>query len=233
MIHRGAALLPEMNDTLGERTLDHMSKRGVEILLKTGVTGVDERGVIIDPETRVDGGTVICTIGTMANPLIENMSIPTDRGRILVEPDMSVKEHSNIWAIGDCALIPNALDGELSPPTAQFAIREGQQLANNIHRAICETPTQPFNYQSKGSMATIGHLNGVAEVFGKMNMSGFPGWLMWRAFYLSLMPTFAKKTRIFFEWTWSMLFSADIINLRFTTTEKADVSRRGGLPEEK
>ena len=232
MIHRGAALLPEMNATLGERTLKHMTQRGVEILLKTGVTGVDEQGVIIDPETRVDGGTVICTIGTMANPLVENMSIPTDRGRILVEPDMSVKEHSNIWAIGDCALIPNALDGELSPPTAQFAIREGQQLADNIHRAVCEAPTKAFNYQSKGSMATIGHLNGVAEVLGKINMSGFPGWLLWRAFYLSLMPTFAKKTRIFFEWTWSMLFSADIINLRFTTTEKADVSRRNGLHEE-
>ena len=232
MIHRGAALLPEMNETLGERTLRHMSKRGVEILLKTGVTGVDERGVIVDPETRVDGGTVICTIGTMANPLIERMTIPTDRGRILVEPDMSVKDHSNIWAIGDCALIPNAQDGELSPPTAQFAIREGRQLADNIHRAVCETQTKPFNYQSKGSMATIGHLNGVAEVFGKMNMSGFPGWLLWRAFYLSLMPTFSKKTRIFFEWTWSMLFSADIINLRFTTTEKADVSRRSGVLEE-
>jgi len=225
MIHRGAVLLPEMNSELGERTQNHMTKRGVEILLKTGVTGVDEKGVIIDADNRVDGGTVICTIGTMANPLIEKMNIPTDRGRILVDPDMSVNGHSNIWAIGDCALIPNALDGELSPPTAQFAIREGQQLADNIHRAVCGTSTKPFNYQSKGSMATIGHLNGVAEVFGKINMGGFPGWLLWRAFYLSLMPTLAKKTRILFEWTWSMLFSADIINLRFTTTEQADVSR--------
>jgi len=231
MIHRGAVLLPEMNSELGERTQNHMTKRGVEILLKTGVTGVDEKGVIIDADNRVDGGTVICTIGTMANPLIEKMNIPTDRGRILVDPDMSVNGHSNIWAIGDCALIPNALDGELSPPTAQFAIREGQQLADNIHRAVCGTSTKPFNYQSKGSMATIGHLNGVAEVFGKINMGGFPGWLLWRAFYLSLMPTLAKKTRILFEWTWSMLFSADIINLRFTTTEQADVSRLNGSQE--
>lgn len=233
MIHRGGLLLPEMNAVLGERAYSHMTQRGIDIHLKTGVTGVDERGVIIDAENRVDGATVVCTIGTMANPLIENMNIPTDRGRILVDPDMSVTGHGNIWAIGDCALIPNALDGELSPPTAQFAIREGQQLADNIHRAVCDIPTEPFNYQSKGSMATIGHLNGVAEVFGKINMGGFAGWLLWRAFYLSLMPTLAKKTRILFEWTWSMLFSADIINLRFTTTEQADVSRRDGAGEEK
>ena len=74
-------------------------------------------------------------------------------------------------------------------------------------------------------MATIGHLNGVAEIFGGIRLGGFPAWLLWRAFYLSLMPTVAKKTRILFEWTWSMLFSPDIINLRFTTTENADKSR--------
>ena len=74
-------------------------------------------------------------------------------------------------------------------------------------------------------MATIGHLNGVAEMFGSINVGGFPAWLLWRGFYLSLMPTVAKKTRIFFEWTWSMLFSPDIINLRFTTTDQSDISR--------
>lgn len=129
------------------------------------------------------------------------------------------------------ALVPNANDGKLSPPTAQFSIRQGIQLADNILRAVSENQTYPFDYQSKGSMATIGHLNGVAEVSGKINLGGFSGWLMWRAFYLSLMPTAAKKTRILFEWTWSMLFSADIINLRFTTTEQADVSRRPATEE--
>ena len=226
IIHRGDLPLPELNPELGQRTLRHMAKRGVNILLDTGVTGVDENGVVIDADQRIDGGTVICTIGTKPNPLIKKMNIPTDRGRIVVESDMSVTGYKNIWAIGDCALVPNANDGKLSPPTAQFAIRQGIQLADNILRAVSENQTYPFDYQSKGSMATIGHLNGVAEVFGKINLGGFSGWLMWRAFYLSLMPTAAKKTRILFEWTWSMLFSADIINLRFTTTEQADVSRR-------
>ncbi len=84
---------------------------------------------------------------------------------------------------------------------------------------------QDFNHSSHKHYPRLGLVNGVAEIFGDIRLGGFPAWLMWRAFYLSLMPTMAKKTRILFEWTWSMLFSPDIINLRFTTTENADKSR--------
>ena len=226
LIHRGDLPLQEMNPSLGQHVLKEMPKRGIDLLLNTGVSKVDEKGVIIDPDKRIDGATIICTIGTKPNPLIEQMDIPNERGRITVNPDMSIPGHPNLWAIGDCALVPNELDGKLSPPTAQFAIREGQQLAANVYRAVYDKPTVPFNYKSKGSMATIGHLNGVAEMFGFIRLGGFPAWLLWRAFYLSLMPTMSKKIRILFEWTWSMLFSADIINLRFTTTDEADISRR-------
>ena len=228
MIHRGELPLQEMNPSLGRHVLKEMPKRGIKLLLNTGVASVDNKGVVIDPENRIDGATIICTIGTKPNPLIEQMDVPNERGRITVNPDMSIPGQLNLWAIGDCALVPNELDGKLSPPTAQFAIREGQQLAANVYRAVCGLPTVPFNYKSKGSMATVGHLNGVAEMFGFIRLGGFPAWLLWRAFYLSLMPTMSKKTRILFEWTWSMLFSADIINLRFTTTDEADTSRRKG-----
>lgn len=226
IIHRGALPLPEMDPALGKHVMKQMPKRGVNIFLNTGVTEVDETGVVTTTQGRIDGATIICTIGTKPNPLMEQMDIPNERGRIKVNADMSIQGYSNIWAIGDCALIPNARDGKLSPPTAQFAIREGQQLAINISRAVVEKQTRPFTYKSKGSMATIGHLNGVAEVSSSIRLVGFPAWLIWRAFYLSLMPTLAKKTRILFEWTWSMLFSPDIINLRFTTTDEVDVSRK-------
>ena len=228
LLHRGELPLQEMDPALGRHVLKEMPKRGIDLRLKTGVSSVDEKGVVIDADNRIDGATIICTIGTKANPLVEQLDVPNERGRIAVDPDMSIPGHPTLWAIGDCALVPNELDGKLSPPTAQFAIREGQQLAANIYRAVNGIPTVPFNYKSKGSMATVGHLNGVAEMFGFIRLGGFPAWLLWRAFYLSLMPTLSKKTRILFEWTWSMLFSADIINLRFTTTDEADVSRRKG-----
>jgi NADH dehydrogenase len=226
IIHRRDLPLQEMDPKLGKHVLKKMSMRGVNLVLNTGVSEVDERGVVTNTQGRLDGATTICTIGTKPNPLIEQMNVPNQRGRLLVNADMSLQGHSTIWAIGDCALVPNEHDGQASPPTAQFAIREGQQLAKNIARVVRGEKSRPFNYKSKGSMATIGHLNGVAEMFGFIHVGGFPAWLMWRAFYLSLMPTMAKKTRIFFEWTWSMLFSPDIINLRFTTTDQADMSRK-------
>jgi len=226
MIHRADLPLKEMSSSLGLHALERMPLRGIRMWMDSRVEEVDERGVITDTYGRVDAATVVCTIGTKPNPLVEQMNIPNERGRILVNEDMSVVEHSNLWAIGDCALVCNAHDGKHAPPTAQFAIRQGQQLADNILHVVRGESTQPFNYQSKGAMATIGHLNGVAELPGGRSIGGFPAWLMWRAFYLSLMPTFAKKTRIFFEWTWSMLFSPDIINLRFTTTDDCDKSRK-------
>ncbi len=225
VIHRRDLPLQEMGEKLGTHALEKMPLRGINMLMNSGVERVDERGVQAKNQTRIDAATVICTIGTKPNPLIKTMDIPENRGKIVVEPDMSVKGFPGLWAIGDCALVPNAFDDQLAPPTAQFAIREGHQLANNIARAIQRKETKPFNYQSKGSMATIGHLNGVAELPGNIALNGFPAWLMWRGFYLSLMPTMAKKTRIFFEWTWSMLFSPDIINLRFTTTDNVDKPR--------
>ena len=225
IVHRSEVPLQELSEQLGAHTLEHMVKRGVNMVMSARVGAVDAEGVTLSSGERLDGATVISTIGTRPNPIMGNLSIPAERGRISVNPDMSVVDNPGLWAIGDCALVPNAFDDKLSPPTAQFAIREGRQLAANIARVITGLDTVPFNYQSRGSMATIGHLNGVAELFSKIRLGGFSAWLVWRAFYLMLMPTFAKRTRIFFEWTWSMLFSPDIINLRFTTTKSADVTR--------
>jgi len=226
VLHRKPIPLQELPESLGIISLDRMTQRGVNMMMEAGVESVDARGVLTSDGLRVDGATVISTIGTRPNPLIETLDIEKQRGRIVVNGDMSLTEHPGLWAIGDCALVPNADDQSLAPPTAQFAIREGHQLANNIACAIAGKSTQPFNYRSKGSMATIGHLIGVAELFGVIRLGGFSAWLIWRAFYLMLMPTIAKKTRIFFEWTWSMLFSPDIINLRFTTTDQQDRLRR-------
>lgn len=223
LVHNSALPIPELGrESLGRHTLMAMQKAGIMMQMNSGVTAVDANGVILADSTRLDGGTIICSIGTKPNPLLKTLTaLPQDRGRLKVNPDMSVIGAENIWAIGDCAVVPNAHDGKTAPPTAQFAIREGQQLADNIKRVIHGRASQPFSYQSKGSMAAIGHLNGVADL-GFIQISGFAAWLLWRAFYLSLMPTMAKKCKIFFEWNWSMLFSPDTVNLRFTTSATID-----------
>jgi NADH dehydrogenase len=186
---------------------------------------VDANGVTLESGETINGATVICTIGTKPNSLVEKLkqqvALPTQRGRIETAPDMSVAGFPGLWAIGDCARVNNAQDGKLSPPTAQFAVAQAEQLAANIMRAVSRQPTQPFSYKTKGMMATTGHMKGVAEVYG-MKLSGLPAWMLWRASYLMMMPTFGRKLRIFVEWTWGMFFPPDITHLRFTRTTEAD-----------
>jgi len=224
LLQDGERLLPEMPDALGRHASHCMSHRCVHFRLNARATKVDERGVTLQSGERVDAATVICTIGTKPNPLVEPLAVPKERGRILTLPDMAVKDTPGLWALGDCALIVNALEGKFAPPTAQFAVQEALQLAANIARTIAGKPTQPFSHKPRGSLATIGHLNGVANI-GKIRLHGLPAWFLWRAFYLSQMPTFTRKIRIFVEWTWGMFFATETTHLRFTRTHEADAAQ--------
>jgi NADH dehydrogenase len=140
------------------------------------------------------------------------------RGRLRVDADMSVPGLHGAWAIGDCAAVPNDRENSAPcPPTAQFALRQGPQLAANIARRERGEATRSFGYRPKGLMSAIGHNRAVARIYG-INLSGFIPWLLWRGFYLLYMPTFARKVRVYLEWNWAMFFPPDIAHLRFTRT---------------
>jgi NADH dehydrogenase len=215
-------LLPELPESLGDAAALSLMGRGIDGRLKTRAAEVSAQGVTLASGEQVDAGTVICTIGTRPNPLIERLGLALQRGRVETEPDLRARGQSDVWAIGDCALIRNrALDDAVAPPTAQFAIAEARVLAANLAATLTGSMTQPFGYVSKGMMATTGHLKGVAQAFG-LRLSGLAAWLLWRAYYLSRMPTLGRKLRIWVEWTWGMFFAADITHLRFTRTPEAD-----------
>lgn len=219
VLHATEHLLPELAPGLGDFAMRKMRKQGIDVRVNVRVSRVDDRGVMLDSGERIEGGTVICTIGTRPNPLADALGVPTERGRICTAPDMSVPGHPRLWAIGDCAAVPNAIDGRTSPPTAQFATRQAVQLAANIARSMGAKPTRPFRYRAQGQLSSIGHNKAVAEIKG-LRLSGFPAWLIWRAVYLSKMPTLARKVRVFFEWTWGMLFPPDMVHLRFARTRR-------------
>jgi NADH:ubiquinone reductase (H+-translocating) len=208
-------LLPELPIPLGRTALRSLERRGVAVLLGKRAAEVRADGIRCADGEMLAAATVICTIGTRPNDLVERLGLAVERGRILTQPDLSVEGAEGIWAVGDCALVVNQLDGKAAPPTAQFAVREARLLARNLLRRVAGRATDPFSYRSRGMMAAIGHMNGVADVFG-VPVSGLPAWLIWRAYYLSQMPTFGRKLRIFVEWTWGMLFPTDITHFRFT-----------------
>jgi NADH dehydrogenase len=223
VIEYGDRLLLELPASLGLAAARSMQSRNITVRLKSRAAQIDADGVLLDSGETIPGATVICTIGTKPNPLVERLAVPTQRGRIETAPDMSVAGLPQVWAIGDCALVRNGMTQQFAPPTAQFAIAQARALARNIVAQIEGRPTQAFSHQSKGMMATTGHMKGVAQLFG-LRLRGLSAWMLWRAYYLLLMPTLGRKVRIFVEWTWSMFFAADITHLRFTRTADVDAT---------
>ena len=224
-------LLLELPESLGRAALGSLMGRGIDVRLKARAARVDALGVTLESGDRLDGATVVCTIGTKLNPFAEQLGLPLQRGRIVTAPDLSVPGMTQVWALGDCAAIrvdagaerPQPLGAvpTYAPPTAQFAVAEAHALARNLDAHVRCRHTQPFRYASRGMMATTGHLKGVAQLFG-VRLTGLPAWLLWRAYYLMQMPTLGRKVRIWVEWTWSMFFAADITHLRFTRTQDVD-----------
>lgn len=217
LLHMGERILPELHAGLANFALTKMRQRGIDFRLNTQVARVDDRGVELATKERIDGGTVIATVGAAPTALLERLPLPKQRGRIETAADMSVPGCSGVWALGDCAAIVNAHDGRLSPPTAQFATRQAGQLAENLLRSLKGEPPRPFSYRSRGQLATIGHQRAVAEIYG-VRLCGLTPWILRRGVYLANFPTFSRKVRVLFEWIWTCLYQTDIAHLNFSRT---------------
>lgn len=219
LLHGTDRLLPELSEKLGRVTERTFAKRGIDVRLNTRATSIEKDKVILQSGEVITGGTIICTIGTTPHPFVADEIIPQDRGRIIVQGDMSITDNPGIWALGDCALVPNALDGKLCPPTAQVADRQARHLAKNIIAWTTGGQTKPFSFKPVGMFASIGHNKAVAEIYG-VCISGFIAFLIWRAIYLMKVPTLERKSRLFLEWSWTMLFPPDISHLGFKRTDQ-------------
>jgi NADH dehydrogenase len=217
VLEGGERLAAEFPPSLGEAALQSMRRHGVEIHLNAKVSSVTPHGVKTEAGDWFRGGNVICTIGTVPNPLLQTLDLPRTKGLVETAPDMSVPGAEGVWAIGDCAAVRNAHDAQPSPPTAQFAVQQGRQVADNITGVLRGKGSRPFSYRSRGQLASIGHHRAIAHVFG-LRLGGFLAWLLWRAVYLSMLPTFLRKLQVLSEWTMELLFPRDTTQLHLART---------------
>jgi NADH dehydrogenase len=133
-----------------------------------------------------------------------------------------------VWALGDCALVPERKSGKFYPPTAQHALRQGKVLAHNLTAAVRGGPKKPFVFTTIGQLAAIGRRTGVANIMG-INFSGFFAWWLWRTIYLSKLPRFEKKLRVALDWTLDLLFSKDLVQyltIRAPTMSRSEEEER-------
>lgn len=229
LLHGQAEILPELTPALRRFAQQRMAGRGIKLMCEVKAAEVTKRGVLLTNGRKVEGATVICTVGTAPNPLVAALDAPKERGRLATEPDMRVPGHANLWAVGDCAIVPNAYDGKAGPPTAQFAEREGCQCAKNIARVLRGEATLPFHHKSFGMACGIGGRRGVAELFG-LRFSGFAAWWLWRSGFLWKVPSLAQKLKVGIDWGWELVFPRDLSHFR--PAQSDPVSRARYAPGE-
>src|SRR5262245_20105771 len=218
LLQHGASLIPELNaPSLSKFACDKLREAGVDVRLNCGAREITAAGVRLGSGELIEAATVVSTVGTSPNPLIQKLGLPLEHGRLVPDPDMRVKNTRNVWAVGDCAIIPNAFDNRPSPPTAQFAIRQAKQLAANLARAFDGQPTRPFSFRPLGMLASLGNGTAVAEILG-IRVSGFIAWVLWRSVYLGKLPSLAHKLGVIGNWTWSALFPPNIVELKMSRT---------------
>jgi len=217
LVHSQDHILPEVAPTLGEFARKKMEEAGISILLNTRAVAATHEGIELNNGKMVMGATVVCTIGTSISPLVQQLDVPKERGRIRTSSEMRIEGQTNAWALGDCALIVNSFDNKPSAPTGQFAERQGRQAALNLVRVLKGEPTKPFRFKALGQLCSIGGYQAVAEMFG-MRVSGFLAWFLWRGVYLFKLPTWSRRIKVALDWAWDLLFPRD---LSFLNTDSA------------
>ena len=215
LVSSGPVILPELGEKLGTYAQRKLAEQKVEIRSNCKVTAVKDQDVTFSDGTTITTNTLVWTAGISPHALLNALPCEKTKGRVLVNEHLEVPGWPGVWALGDCALVPDRRTGEFHPPTAQHALREGQVAAQNILATVRRGWKKPFVYSTIGLLAPIGKQTGVANILG-VNFSGFIAWWLWRTIYLLKLPRFEKKVLVALDWTLDVLFSKDLVHFRTT-----------------
>src|SRR6516225_4036142 len=214
LVHHGSHIMPELSQDLGDYALAKLRKRGVEVFLNTGVLSATAESVELTNQETIRTHTLVWTAGIAPSPLLATLPCARNkRGQIVVNEYLEVPDRPGLWALGDCAEIPNPQTGEPYAPTAQHATREGRVLAQNIAATLRGGTKRPFIYRPLGMLASLGRRSAVAEICG-FKFSGFLAWWLWRTIYLFKLPGLERKVRVAMDWTLDLFFRRDIVLLK-------------------
>ena len=222
LLHSRERILPEMGEGLANFALTKLRQRGVDVRLKTRITAATPHEAILGTGERIPTRTLVVTVGAATNPVLASLALPRDKDRILTDAFMAVQGMPGIWALGDNAAVPNAAaNGEFSPPTAQYALRQGKRLADNLAAVIRGQPQQQqaFAFPGLGQLCLVGHRAGVAELGGGIKLSGFIAWMMWRNVYLMKLPGWERKVRVGLDWGLDLLFPRELSYINLARTQ--------------
>jgi NADH:ubiquinone reductase (H+-translocating) len=217
LLQRGDRILPEVTPSLAAFAHKLLVNRGVEIRLGCGLKAVTANAVIVEEkETRrtetIDTCTAVATVPAGPHPLLTELPLPQDKGRIIVDQTTEVPGWPGVWAIGDCAAIKQ-VDGNISPPTAQHALRQAKTCAQNIVASFRGAKKTQFAFTGLGKLGSLGRRSAVAEILG-FRFKGLVAWLLWRGVYVTKFPGLDGQLRLLADWILDVFLPRDITQLR-------------------
>jgi len=214
LLHSQDRILPEVSEKLALFAQGILARRGVEIRLGARLESASAEAAILAGGERIATRTLVSSVPNSPHPLIETLSLPkSGNGRIVVTSQLQVEGSEDVWALGDCALVPNPDGRSFAPPTAQHAIREANTVADNIAASIAGTSQREFSFGGLGKMGSLGRRSAVAELFG-FRISGFPAWWLWRTIYLAKLPGWARRLKVATSWTLDLFLQPELVQLR-------------------
>ena len=213
LIHAQHRILPEVSEQLGRFAQRMLEKRGVELLLNAKLAAATGEEAVLADGRRIPTRTLVSTVPASPHPLVDRLELPKSKGRIQVTRELQVDGMTNVWALGDCALVP-ADDGGFAPPTAQHALRQATVLAKNILATIDGEPRRTFDFKGLGKMGSLGRHCAVAEILG-FRISGVLAWFLWRTIYLMKLPGWGRRLKVASAWTLELLLPPELVLLRW------------------
>ena len=214
LVDAAPTILGDIPSRLGQYVRELLAQRGVDLRLNTRLDSVVDGRVMLSDGTELDAGLLVWAAGIKANPIVAQFGLPLDeRGRVRVGPTLQVDGHANVWALGDCAAVPNAsTPGHVDPPTSQHALRHARCLTGNLRAFDEGRPLKSHRFRSLGQVAALGRKEGIADMFG-LRLSGLPGWLAARGVHLMQVPGASRRTGVVSDWIRSVLFPGNIVTL--------------------
>jgi NADH dehydrogenase len=233
LVEAAGRIMPEVSAPMGEYTVKQLLQSGIEVFLDTRVKSMEGGHVVLDDGTEFDADTIVWTAGVKPNPMLANTDLPRDdKGRVICSAELQVEGSPEVFSAGDCASVPDLSKDDpeaKTSPSAQHAVRQAKQLADNIVAHLREQPLKPYKHSYAGSVASLGLYKGAAEIYG-IKLKGFVAWFMHRTYHLSRMPTFNRKFRVCSDWTQALLFRREVVSLEQIHEPKAEFTRAIGLP---
>jgi len=213
LVHSGSRLLErELTPQLAAYATKTLAGQGIELMLGERLVAASPHSAVLSGERRISTRTLISTVPSSPNPVVEALGLPSSAGRVQCDATMAVDGCAGVWAVGDCAQVPMP-GGEPCPPTAQHAIRQAKMLAGNIAADQSEARRRSFAFTGLGKLGALGHHRAVAELPGGVRMAGLPAWLMWRGVYWSKLPGASRKTRVAISWLSDLVLPSHPVQL--------------------